>query len=332
MRPTATTYALGALVLVSVAAMYVLSFVLGSEPLPLIAVLCMSVFAVVGAVVALRTSLPVRPPRAGDAVAGCIGADATLFLAREMGVPQLVAGALVAVAFGVAALPGGPLDALAAGAGYTGAFVGLLTPDITLSWYWVVIAGTAAGVLWSVIAPSVLRGVGGRMGVVGFMASAGIYAVADLLGDEHNATLLPQVNGLAHAAAVPVGAAAAMITWTLINRAGWGFNLASGLPALAVCGVIAMSGMGAEGVVLATAFFGGTIVGGAAPDRVPSAAWMMLAGALYGALMLHFEGPLQGHVGVVGVTGTIACLAVIGLEKAMSMGASALDTRRRVAA
>lgn len=318
MRPTAGTYALGALVLVSMAAMYVLSFVLGSEPLPLIAVLCISVFAVVGTVVVLRTSLPVRRPRAVDAVAGFIGADAALFLAREMGIPQLVAGALVAVAFGVAALPGGPLDSLAAAAGYTGAFVGLITPSITLGWYWVVIAGTAAGVLWSVIGPSVLSGVGGRMGVVGFMASAGIYAFADLLGDEHNATLLPQVNGLAHAAVIPVGAAAAVITWTLVNRAGWGFNLASGLPALAVCGVIAMSGMGAVGAVLATAFFGGTFVGGASLARVSSAGWMMLTGAIYGAFMLHFEGPLQGHVGVVGVTGTIACLSVVGLQRVVA--------------
>lgn len=108
MRPTAATYALGALVLVSMAAMYVLSFVLGSEPLPLIAVLSISLFAVVGTVVVLRTSLPVRRPRMVDAVAGFIGADAALFLAREMGIPQLVAGALVAVAFGVAALPGAP--------------------------------------------------------------------------------------------------------------------------------------------------------------------------------------------------------------------------------
>ncbi len=315
MRPTAVTYALGALVLASMAVMYVLSFVLGAEPLPLIAVVAVSIFAVIGTVVALRTSLPVPRPRGVDALAGFIGSIATLFLAREMGVPVLVAGALVGIGFGVAALPGGPLDDQAAGAGYTGAFVGLLTPDITLSVAWVVLAGTVAGVLWSVIGPAVFQGVGGRMGVVGFMASSGIYALAALLGDEHNATLLPQVDGMAHAAVVPVGAAAAVITCTLMRDAGWGFNLASGVPSLAVCGVIAMSDMGAVGVVLATGWFGGSFLGGSSPVRIRSAGWMILAGGVYGAFMLHFEGPLQGHVGVVGVTGTIACLSVIGVER-----------------
>lgn len=330
MRPTPWTYALAALVLASMAVMYVLSFVLGAQPLPLIAVIAAAAFAAVGTVFALRTSLPVRRPRAVDALAGFIGSGATLFLAREMGVPVLVAGALVGIAFGVAALPGGPLDHLAAGAGYTGAFVGLLTPDITLAVYWVVLAGTVAGVLWSLIGPSVFQGVGGRMGVVGFTASSVIYAMADLLGDEHNATLLPQVGGMAHAAVVPVGAAAAVITCTLMRGAGWGFNLASAVPSLAVCGVIAMSGMGAEGVVLATAWFGGSFVGGASPARVTSAAWMMLAGAVYGAFMLHFEGPLQGHVGVIGVTGTIACLSVIGLERMVS--STTFAWRRRATA
>jgi hypothetical protein len=129
MRPTPWTYALAALVLASMAVMYVLSFVLGAQPLPLIAVIAVAAFAVVG------------------------------------------------TAFGVAALPGGPLDHLAAGAAYSGAFVG-----------------------------------------------------------------------------------------------------------------------------------------GSSVQRMPTALWLGLSGLLYGAFMLHVEGPLSGHVGVIGATGTTAAVAVLGVR------------------
>jgi len=315
MTPMRTTYLLGAVVVATMAAMYLLAFVLGAEPLPLAAVFAVAVFAAFGAVITLRTSLPVPRPRVREVVVALGATSITLFMAREMEIPQLVAAAFVATSLGVMALPGGPLDAIAAGAGYAGSFVGLLTPAITLSWYWVLVAGGLAGLLWTLIGPAVMDGVGGRMGVVGFMASSAIYAVASLTGEEHNAVLLPAVNGMAHAAVIPIGAFAALITWTLMNRAAWGFNLASGLPSLVVCGVVAMADMGATGTVLATAWFGGTFVGGTSLRRLPSAAWLGFAGALYGAFMLHFEGPLQGHVGVIGVTGTISCLAVIAVER-----------------
>jgi len=33
---------------------------------------------------------------------------------------------------------------------------------------------------------------------------------------------------------------------------------------------------------------------------------------MYGSYMLHFEGPLTGHVGVIGATGTIAVFIAMG--------------------
>ena len=44
------------------------------------------------------------------------------------------------------------------------------------------IAGAVAGLLWSVIGPCVLPGVGGRLGLVAFMASTGIYWLGSVLG------------------------------------------------------------------------------------------------------------------------------------------------------
>lgn len=310
--PTRATYVLGIVVLTWLGVMYTRSFIMGANPVPMAITVIVFAFTAVGAVYALRTSLPLPRARAVEVITAVVATVASLGLAREMGVPAMVAASLVGVCLGVAALPGGPLDAISSGAGYSGAVVGLLTPQVTLGWYWVVLAGAIAGVLWSLVGPAVLPGLGGRMGVVAFMGSSFVYWLADLLGDEHNAVLLPGVDGMAHWVVVPVGAVGALITWLLVNRLGWGFNIASALPSLLVCGVLAMAGPPEVQVVLATAFFGGTFVGGTTEARLPSAALMGAAGLIYGAYMLHFEGPLQGHVGVIGATGTIAVLVVLG--------------------
>ena len=329
MRPTPWTYGLGALVLAALGVMYLRAFVVGASTLPMLLVLLVGIPFAVGAVHALRTSLPLPALRPVEIVAATAATVASLGMAREMGIPPLVAAAVVAVVAGVAALDGGPLDDVAAGAAYSGAFVGLLAPSVTVGWYWVVLAGVLAGVLWSLIGPAVFQGVGGRMGVVAFMATAAVYWLADLLGADHEYVLLPE-GGLAHWSVVPIGAAGAIITWMLMTRLGWTFNLASGLPALAVCGVLAMAGPEGLEVVLATAFFGGTFVGGSSVQRMPTAAWLGASGLLYGAFMLHFEGPLSGHVGVIGATGTTAALAVVGLRWALLRPAPRLPRQPRV--
>jgi hypothetical protein len=313
MRPTPWTYLLGALVLLALGVMYVRSFVIGAAPVPMVLVLLVGVPFAIGAVHALRTSLPLPRLRAVEVVAATAATVASLAMSREMGIPPLVAVAMVAIVAGVAALGDGPLDDVAAGAAYSGAFVGLLAPTVTVGWYWVVLAGAVAGVLWSLIGPAVFQGVGGRMGVVAFMAAGAVYWLADLLGADHQYVLLPE-GGLAHWSVVVIGATGAIVTWMLMTRLGWAFNLASGLPALAVCGVLAMAGPEGLEVVLATAFFGGTFVGGSSVKRMPTALWLGASGLLYGALMLHFEGPLSGHVGVIGATGTTAVLAVLGVR------------------
>lgn len=326
-RPTPWTYALGAITLASLAAMYVVAFVLGAEPLPLGIVVLAGALACVGAAAAVRASLPLVRPRAGDLIAGAAAAAMTLLFTRGMGVPALVAVSLVAILLGVMASRQGFLDRTAQGAGYAGAFVGLIAPGITLHTAWVVLAGAVAGLLWSVIGPCVLPGVGGRLGLVAFMASAGMYWVAGALGHESGALLAPGVDGLTHMAMVPVAAAGAIVTWVLIERAGWDFALASGLTSLAVCGVIDLSMASGLAPVLGSAWFGGTMVGLSVPERLPTAGWVLLAGLAYGAFMLHFEGPLTGHVGVIGATATIGVFVSMGA----CHGVEALARRRSVA-
>ncbi len=324
MRPTPWTYALCGLQLASLAIMYVVAFVLGAEPLPLSIVVIAGALAAIGAWAGVRGSLRVPRPRVRDVLTAGAATALALFLCREMAVPPIIAVSLVAITLGMMAAPRGPLDHLSRGAGYVGAFVGLLAPSITVPSPWVVASGAVGGLLWSMIGPGAYSGVGGRLGLVAFMASSAVYWFASSLGYEQGMLLVPDVNGLAHAAMVPIGAAGAVITWVLINRRGWDFTLASGVTSLAVCGCIAISDMGTLSPVLATAWFGGTMVGLSTPARLPNAAWVAAAGMMYGAYMLHFEGPLQGHVGVIGATGVIAVFVAMG---ALRLAAAVMSRR-----
>lgn len=310
--PSPAVLVLASILAVGLGFLFVTSFLIGATPLPFAVAIIIGVLLVAGIAITTITSKPVGRVRAIDVGASVAAAAMTLFLAREMGVPVIVAAACVAIVLGVMSLPGQWLDAGAAGAGYTGAFVGMLTPGVTLGTWWVLGAAVIAGVLWSLVGPSVWDGVGGRMGAVAYIAASGVYLVANLVDAERDIPLLPGMDGMAHAAVVPIGCAAALVTWVLIQRADMGFVLASGLTSLAVCGVIALALP--SGSPLAAAWFGGTFVGAAGVNRLPNAFWVGLAGLVFGALTLHFSGPLSGHVGVLGATAVIASLAIGAIE------------------
>lgn len=336
MTPNRLTMVLGVLMGASLTGMYVLAFIMGADPLPMALVVGAGILALIGGVQVLRTSLAAHAPRAVDVVVAGAATSLSLVLSRGLGIQLLVAGSLVGVVLAVAALGDGPLDVMASAAGYTGMCVGLMTPAITIRPVWVVLAGLVAGALWSVAGPAVFNGVGGRMGVVAYMSASSIYAVADLLGDESNSRIIPSVNGMAHWAVVPIGCAAALVVSVLVNNGGWSFVMASAVSSLLVCGVVVMSDLGPSlEAVLSTAWFGGTFVSGATPRRFPSHLWYGAAGLVYGAFMLHFEGPLEGHVGVIGATAAIGCFVVIPIERFVSArraGATpdaAPDTSRR---
>ena len=327
MRPTVWTYGLVTLVLASLAAVYAMAVVVGTAPLTLVAVALVGALAVVGAVVSVRASTRVPRPRVGDIAAGAATAALALLLVREMHIPALVAMSIVVVLVGMLVAPWGPLDVRSECAGYAGAFVGLVPPGIVVPSVWVAGAGAMAGLLASVIGPSVLPGVGGRLGLVAFMASSSVYWFGTALGGVHDVVLLPEFHGLAQGAVVPIGAVAATVTWVLIQRRGWDFALASGLTSLLVCGGVYLSSMGDLAPVFAAAWFGGTMVGISAPAQLPGAVWIGFAGMLYGAHLLPFPDPIAGHVGVLGVLAVIAVLVVMGVLR-VAGGIAARGARR----
>jgi len=155
-RRTVWTYALAAVTLGSLIAMYVVAFIIGAEPLPLAIVVIAIILATIGALVAVRDSLRVPRPRMADAAASVC----------------------TAVIIGMMVAPRGPLDVRSECSAYTGAFVGLLAPAVAVPFGWVLLAGGLAGLLWSVIGPYVLPGVGGRLGLVALMGSSFVYWLA----------------------------------------------------------------------------------------------------------------------------------------------------------
>lgn len=259
-----------------------------------------------------RAPARVRPV---DVITATVCALATLYLSRNLGIAPLGAAAGVTASLGVAAIPAGAIDEQASQAGFAGAFVGIITPNITVPWYWVALSGVIAGVLWSMACRTVLQGAGGRIGMVAFMGSALAYGVADLFGDRGNAVLLPPTGTVATWAVVPVGIAGVLVPWMLYRRAGWPYATAVGVPALAVCGGIGLAGLGVAGPALAATWLGGGALAAVSSKRLPNAGWLFLAAFLYGGLMVSVSRPVEGHVGTVGVLATIAVLATVAIRR-----------------
>ncbi len=312
-RPSAVTILLGLALLAAMTYLFVNGFWLRATGFDIAFVAVVGVLALLGFVLSLITSRPARRPLLLHVVLGAAAAVFAQFLTREMRIPVLVALGITGCILGIAALPGGPLDFMASAAGYTGMFTGLLQPGPTLSWPWVVAAGLLAGLLFSVVGPAVLPGVGARMGAVAFLAGSVVYLLAEITGNDAPSILPADATGFGNWAMVPIGMAGALVTWALTHRRAMPFVLASALPCLIVCGVVTLTLPGSA-PVLCSAWAGGTLIASASPARLPTAFWIGLAGAVYGMLMLHFAGPLTGHVGVLGATATIACLATAAAE------------------
>lgn len=312
-HPSLVTLILGCALAVALGFLYVDGFWMRAHGVDLAFVALIGALGLLGFVLSLVTSRPSRLPRAIDVTLGLCGAVFAQFLTREMKIPVLVAVGVTGSIIGVLSLRDGPLDFMASASGYAGMFTGLLQPGPVLDWGWVLIAGLLAGVLMSVVGPTVLPGVGARIGAVAFLAGSIVYLLAQWTGTDSPPLLPVESRGLASWAILPIGMAGALVTWVLIHRTSMPFVLASALPSLCVCGIMAIalpSGLS----VLGSAWVGGTLIASAAPERLPTAFWIGIAGIVYGALMLHFGGPLTGHVGVLGATATIACMATAAAE------------------
>ena len=312
-RPSVVTIVLGMALLTAMTYLFVNGFWVRATGIDVVFVALVGVLALLGFVLSLITSRPSRPPLLLHVVVGAAAAVFAQFLTREMRIPVLVALGITGCILGIAALPGGPLDFMASAAGYTGMFTGLVQPGPTLSWPWVVVAGLLAGMLFSVVGPAVLPGVGARMGAVAFLAGSIVYLLAEAAGNDAPPILPSAATGFGNWALLPIGMAGALVTWALTHRTAMPFVLASALPCLIVCGVVNLT-LPASAPVLCSAWAGGTLIASASPARLPTAFWIGLAGVVYGMLMLHFGGPLTGHVGVLGATATIACLGVAAAE------------------
>lgn len=319
-RPGTLTWVVGLIMFGSLATVSITAFLDGSGPVAYVLSITVSLLAILGFVLGMVTSRPMHAPRLIDVAMGLLAAGATQFMCREMGMPMLIAASSVAVLVGIANLPGMPLDVLAAGSAYTGVVAGMVGANITLPPAAILAAGAAAGALFSFIGPCVMPGVGARMGTAGFIAGSAIYLLADALGAERPAIIPPPSQGVPHWGIVPIGMAGALITWILVNRAGTPFVLASGATSVLVTAGTFLFLDPRLATVLGVAWMGGTFVGGSASNRLPTAFWIGVAALLYGGLMLHFEGPLDGHAGIIGATGTIACLATVGIEWLLHTG------------
>lgn len=307
------SWALVALVLVALTSLFVSSFLVDGRRDLLGLTILLGLLALLGFGLAIATSHCVCAPRWADLVVALVGVSLALFMTRGMGMHLLVAAGATGTLLGCAALPGMPLDVMGAGSGYAAMFAGLVSPVVTLPYWTIILAGLLAGLLFSAIGPSLMPGVGARMGTAAFIGGSLVYFAANLAGAEQPAILPPPAAGTPHWALVPVALGGAWVTWALVVRLGMPFVLASASTTLLVCAGTTHF-LPSMASVLGTAWLGATLVGGSGSNRLPTPFWIGAAALIFGFLMLHFGGPLKGHAGVIGATATIACLGAAGLE------------------
>lgn len=191
-------------------------------------------------------------------------------------------------------------------AAYCGSFVGMASAAV-FPHYAPLAAAACAAALVYVAAKFTFGGFGGKLGTVAF---AGSVPVALLFGYAFTET--PALQGPLLVQLVFFSVAAAVITYILNIRLGWGSVLASALVGLAA-GIALPLLSPANGPLWAVMVFCASFVGMASPKRLPHEGAVAIAG-IFCALIFIFSTPyFAGAGGKLGTAAFASTVAVGGL-------------------
>ncbi|WP_418281147.1 hypothetical protein [Halorubrum sp. DTA98] len=248
----------------------------------------------------VRTSDAVR-----DAVSLLVGAVVTIAIVVESGTSPIVAAALV----GVGAALVVPSRAVPA---YCGAFVGMTSPALFVTYWHTVVAAVLASVVYVVSGP-VFRDIGGKLGTTAFVAATATIAVT--AGGFGSGTV---PESLSIALAVGSAVVGAVATFVLHTRSSAEPVLASGVVGVSGGVLLPIVHVG-DGGLLAAAAFSASFAGMSARRRIPNGWWMAVVGAVVGAVVVYTTPYLGGSGGKLGTIAFGACLAVHGSLRAVHL-------------
>ncbi len=226
------------------------------------------------------------------------GTILTIAIVVETGLSPVVSAAIV----GIVAAVLWPSYAVPA---YCGAFVGMTSPELFVTYWHAAFAGVVATVVF-VVAQPVFHGLGGKLGTTAFVgATVTVFATAGTFQSDP----LPPFEVLISAVAVAV--VGAVVTFALHTRFGTTSVFASGV--VGVAGGVLLPVLAGHGELLAATVFSASFAGMADPKRIPDERWMALTGVFVGVVVVYTMPYLGGSGGKLGTIAFGSCLAVHGL-------------------
>ena len=272
-------------------------------------------FALLGALALWKEPVTLRPVALSSVLPAVAGAAIGHALMTRAGLHPALAGALAGT--GCAVLPVLGLRKATAWVApfYVGVFAGTSAAVILHGAGWVLLAGLMAGVLWCVL-PDAWAGIGGKMGLTGFMSATTMVLTSELVLGNHPTALPMQAVDLGHELAIPICALAAVLTRLLIARGGWSAVAASTLPT-ALVGIALFGLESSLAGPLTAAWYGGSFVGMTQPARLQSLPALALTAVVFGLVLLRLQSTLVGWGGVLGSTACTCVLASLGVRAAL---------------
>ncbi|MFZ9059689.1 MAG: hypothetical protein ACO218_00525 [Steroidobacteraceae bacterium] len=241
------------------------------------------------------------------------GAAAGHLLVGGAGMHAALAGSLAGSVASALPFLGLPTAAALLAPFYVGVFAGTSAEAILHGAPWAWLAGLLAGLIWA-MTPQTWSGIGGKMGLTGFLGAAAAVFLSSTLAGNHPAALPAQAVDLGHELAIPLCGLSAVITRLLATRAGWSIVAASALPTALFSLLTLPMGPGLA-PSLAAAWFAGSFVGMTHPSRIASLGGIATVGAVLGILLLGLQTTLVGWGGVLGASACACVLGYISLEQ-----------------
>ena len=235
----------------------------------------------------------------GSTVAVMSGTIATLVVVIELGLSPVVSAGVVGIV-GAIVVPRRAVPV------YCGAFVGMTSPELFVTYWHALVAAGVSSVVF-VLGKPVFHGVGGKLGTTAFVGAT--VTVATTAGEFHSEAL-PGDGTTALIVAVAV--LGAMVTFTIHARVVSSPVFASGLVGV-VGGISSPIVFGDAGGLVAAAIFAASFAGMTDPKRIPNEGWILLGGAVVGMVFVYTMPYLGGSGGKLGTIAFGSCLAVYGL-------------------
>lgn len=264
------------------------------------------------------TSVPAAVPLfLDDVVHVALGALAVQLAVRTGGMTAVQAAPLVG---GLAWLSGriGLLDQRVLPASlYCGAFAGMTSSHVLPGSSWVLLAGIAAGIIYS-LTKHFWVGIGGKLGTIAFAGTVLTVMVAHLAGWNHWDPAAPPIDAPLLWAVYGVAIVAAPLTFWLSEHCEFGAVCASAVPS-AVLGLginLLSPSFQVKVLPLAAAWLGASFAGMSSMERLAGRYWMLpLLGLIFGFLFVGSGPRVHGFGGLLGTTALVSVLAALGLAR-----------------